>query len=217
MDFVRSDVVTETSFELATSPAQAWRALEEVSLQHTGPDRPDEWWLPGWECAATEISRDVGRQLTVRKAAPPCEGSVIEVTFEHTASGSRVRVVQSGFDQAFIDMAGESFFTHAARIYTDLHAFFETGVVAERAWRPPTRLGFTTTSLAHGPSVVSIEDGTWAQRVGLQPGDLVFTLQGAPTFTAADVALIRYLVRTGDELTVSWARDSKRHTATAVV
>jgi hypothetical protein len=42
-----------------------------------GQDRPDGWWLPGFESIATEISRDAARRLTVRKAAPPCEGTVI--------------------------------------------------------------------------------------------------------------------------------------------
>jgi hypothetical protein len=217
MDTQNSDVVTEATYELSTTPEQAWRALEEVSILHRQPDGPDDWWLPGFESVATEIGRDVGRQLTVRKAAPPCEGTVIEMTFEHTASGSRVRVTQCGFDQAFIDVAGDSFFTHAANIYLDLHAFFETGVVAERAWRWPTPLGLTTSSRPHGPVVTAIEDGTWAQRAGLAPGDTIFSLHGVPTFTSHDVAVVRHVVRSGDEVTVTWARDAKRHTTSAVL
>src|SRR5262245_27639662 len=217
MDTQKSDVVTEATYELSTTPEQAWRALEEVSILHRRPDGPDDWWLPGFESVATEISQEMGRRLTVRKAAPPCEGTVIEVTFEHTASGSRVRVTQSGFDQAFVDMSGDSFYTHAANIYLDLHAFLETGVVAERAWRWATPLGFATSSLPHGPAVTSIEDGSWAQRAGLMPGDVIFTLPGVPTFTSDDVAVVRHVVRSGEEVTVTWARHAKRHTATAVL
>ena len=217
MDSHTSDVVTEATYELSATPEQAWRALEEVSILHGQPDGPENWWLPGFESVATEISREVGRRLTVRKAAPPCEGTVIEVTFEHTASGSRVRVTQSGFDQAFIDMAGDSFFTHAANMYLDLHAFLETGVVAERAWRWPTQLGLTISSRPYGPVVTAVEDGTWAQRAGLAPGDTIFSLHGVPTFTPLDLTAVRHLVRSGNEVTVTWARDTKRHTATAVV
>ena len=49
--------------------------------------------------------------------------------------------MQSGFDDAFVKMAGDAFWIHGEHILDDLHLFFETGVIARRAWRPWAPLG----------------------------------------------------------------------------
>ena len=46
-----SDIHTETSFEVAATPAEAWKALVGLRTRGSGPD---EWWLPGFECRAAD-------------------------------------------------------------------------------------------------------------------------------------------------------------------
>ena len=81
------------------------------------------------------------KRLTVRKAQQPCEGTLIAITFEHLDTGTRVRVVQSGFDEAFVRGGGESFWIHSEHIFADLELFLQTGVIGRRAWRSLVWLG----------------------------------------------------------------------------
>jgi hypothetical protein len=212
-----SEIRCESTFEVDLTPAQAWRALEEVRVQRVDADKQDEWWLPGFECRAVEIDRDEPRRLTVRKAAEPCLDSIIEITFEHTDTGSTVHVTQSGFDQAFVDMAGESFWIHAEHIFADLHVFFATGVVAGRAWAPWTPLGVTATTLAEGVRVAPYGRDGWAARAGLRDGDLLCTVHGAPIFTSGDLGLVERIVSRGDVVHATWIRDGRSMEGSATV
>jgi len=209
-----SEIRTETTFDVASSPAEAWKALEELRTQATGPD---EWWLPGFESRCVEVDVERGQRLTVRKLEQPCADTLIAVTFEHVGSGTRIRVVQSGFDEAFVKLAGPGFWVHTEHIYADLHLFFETGVIARRAWRPWTPLGVGVSVEPFGLRVTGVLDGTWAARVGLQPDDVLLTVAGAPLFTAYDLSVIERLVRTGDDVAATIARDGERTEASAPV
>src|SRR5437667_12278042 len=91
------EIRTDKTFETAATPAEAWKALEELRTRAAGPD---EWWLPGFECRGAEVEVEQERRLTVRKLDQPCADTLIAITFEHVDSGTRVRVVQSGFDAA---------------------------------------------------------------------------------------------------------------------
>jgi hypothetical protein len=203
-----SDTECGATFEIGGTPAEAWRALEEVRIQRASPDRADEWWFPGFESRVVEVDRDEPRRLTVRKAEQPCLDSIIEITFEHTDTGSRIKVTQSGFDQAFVDVAGESFWIHAEHIFADLHVFFETGLIAGRAWLPWTPLGLAVTTLGFGVRVDSSAPRTWAGAVGLQAGDLLCTVHGAPIFTARDLGVVERIVAAGDAVRATWIREA---------
>jgi hypothetical protein len=201
------DIRCESTFEVEMSPADAWRALEEIRIKRIDPDKRDEWWFPGFESRAVEVDRDEPRRLTVRKAEQPCLDSIIEITFEHTGTGSTIRVTQSGFDQAFVDMAGEAFWIHAEHIFADLHLFFATGVVADRAWLRWTPLGMAVTSLPLGVRVDGVSRDAWAGRVGLHDGDLLCTVHDAPIFSARDLGLVERIVSSGDVVRATWVRD----------
>jgi hypothetical protein len=212
-----SDITCSSTFEIQATPDEAWRALEEIRVQRADPSKNDEWWFPGFECRTVEIDRDEPRRLTVRKAEQPCLDSIIEITFEHTDTGSTVHVTQSGFDQAFVDMAGESFWTHAEHIFADLHVFLATGLIAGRAWLPWTPLGMTVTTQQDGVRVAQTMKDTWAHRVGLRDGDFLCTLHGAPIFTSGDLGVLERIVSAGDDVRVAWIRDGERLEAHAAV
>jgi hypothetical protein len=207
-----TDIRTETTFEVASTPAEAWKALEELRARAAGPQ---EWWLPGFECRVAEVEAEQERRLTVRKLDEPCADTLIAVTFEHAGTGARIHVVQSGFDEAFVKGAGQAFWTHAQHIFADLHLFFETGVIARRAWGPWTSLGVAVDMEPIGLRVRRV--GGWAERVGLQEGDVLLTVAGAPLYSAADLGVIERVVRSGDEVGAAWVRDGARTEASATV
>ena len=197
----------DATFELPVDPAVAWKALEAVCIGRTDPERePKEWWVPGFESTAIEVERTADARLTVRKAQPPCEGTLIAITFEHIDTGTRVRVVQSGFDEDFVRGGGEAFWIHSEHIFADLELFLQTGVIGRRAWRPLVWLGVGGITASYGVVVQRVAADTWADRIGLREGDILLTVDGAPLFSTRDLGTVQRLVRAGGEVAATWAR-----------
>jgi len=67
--------------------------------------------------------------------------------------------VQSGFDAAFVKATGDSFWIHAEHIFSDLHLFFGTGAIAQRAWRPWAPLGIGVSVEPYGLRVTRVGNG----------------------------------------------------------
>jgi len=209
-----TDTRTETTFEISATSAEAWKALEGLRMR---AGEPGEWWIPGFDCRGAEIDVEPERRLTVRKVEQPCADSVIDITFEHLDSGTRIRVVQSGFDEAFVKFVGEAFFTHSAHIYADMHVFFATGVVARRAWLPWISLGLAVRAEPLGLRVIAVHPGMWAERAGLQADDILLTLAGAPLYTPSDLGVVERIVRPGDDVAGTWLRGSDPGESSATV
>ena len=96
------EITVEKTFEVKDSPDQAWKKLETLTADHD--TEPGMWWLPGFQCRATEVAAAAGHRLEVVKAEQPCKDTTIVFTFEHVGTGTRIHVVQSGFDPAFVEM-----------------------------------------------------------------------------------------------------------------
>lgn len=116
------ELVVEKAFDVDGTPDQAWRKLEQLTAEHA--PGPHTWWLPGFRCRATEVAATAGHRLEVIKAEQPCEGTTIVFTFEHAGTGTRIRVTQSGFDPAFVEMAGEDFWAHGTLLLDEVERFF---------------------------------------------------------------------------------------------
>jgi hypothetical protein len=208
----------ETSFIVPSTPQHAWKALEELRVGRTDLDQePQEWWLPGFESRAIEIESDETQRLTVRKSDPPCDGTLIAITFEHVDTGTRIRVVQSGFDEEFVRAGGESFWIHAEHIFADLQLFLQTGVIGRRAWRPIVWLGVRAVTTPYGVEVMDVTPDTWADRIGLRAGDILLTVSGAPLFDTRDLGTVQRILHADDVARGTWARNGERFDATASV
>lgn len=198
-----SDITAEATFEVAATPLEAWKALEQLRVRAA---EPGQWWLPGFVSRGAEIEAEPARRLTVRKLDQPCADTLISVTFEHAGTGTRIRVVQSGFDAAFVEGAGGAFWVHAEHIFADLALFFATGAVAQRAWLPWAPLGLGVAAEPFGLRVVRVSGGTWAERVGLATDDILLTIDGAPLYTIGELGVVERIVQAGDDVSATWVR-----------
>lgn len=206
-------IIVETTFEVDIAPDQVWARMQRLTAEHDTGD--GAWWLPGFECRATEVEAAPGRCLKVVKAEHPCRDTTIVFTLDHVASGSRIHVVQSGFDPTFVELAGEDLFKHGRDIYADLELFVRTGVIAERAWRPWAQFGFRHDVHSFGIEIVSVDEGGWAGRTGLAVGDILLTLAGVPVFDSEQISGLQRLLHVGEELDATWVRDGQRVAGTA--
>ncbi len=115
-------IVVEKAFEVAGTPDQAWEKLTRLTAAHDLD--PNKWWLPGFDGRATEVAATAGHRLEVIKADEPCRHTTIVFTFEHAGTGTRIHVTQSGFDPAFVEMAGEDFWAHGKFLLDEVERFF---------------------------------------------------------------------------------------------
>lgn len=119
------EVRVEAEFDAPVPPAAAWAALEQLRVERLDPDAaPETWWIPGFESRLDAVEVEPGQKLVGRKADEPCAGTTISLTFVHLPSGSRIHVVQSGFDPAFVRRAGEEFWAHASMLLAGVEEFF---------------------------------------------------------------------------------------------
>lgn len=117
----------ETVFEVRASASALWTALDATSAEHLdAAERPHRWWIPGFETTAVEVVALEPERLVVRKDQMPCVDTLITIVFEHVTTGTRITVVQSGFDEAFVEAAGDGFWGHAAVIADGVRALFES-------------------------------------------------------------------------------------------
>jgi hypothetical protein len=209
-----TEISADATFDVAATPAEAWKSLEELRARTTDAG---EWWLPGFECRGAEVEVEPERQLTVRKLDQPCADTLIAITFEHAGTGTRIHVVQSGFDEAFVKMAGEAFWLHARHLFADMHLFFETGAVARRAWLPWAPLGVSVSGEPFGLRVARVQTGTWAERVGLRADDVLLTVAGAPLYTVPELGVVERIVHAGEVVAATWVRDGDSAEASAAV
>ena len=204
----------ERSFDVDEPPAAAWARLGAAQPADLPAGR---WWLPGFDSTGEELDVDEPSRLTVRKDAMPCEGTTISFTFEHRGSGTRITVVQSGFDDAFVEGSGESFWLIAEQIGVDAELFFTRGVKGGRHSGPFAFLGFGTTTTPVGLEVSWVLPDTYAERAGYEAGDLVLSVGGAPIVGERDLLTVSRLVTPGTEVSSVRARGGELIEITAVL
>ena len=125
--------------------------------------------------------------------------------------------MQSGFDERFLRFAGESFWLHAEHLFADFHLFLAQGVVARRAWLPWAPLGVGVRSEPFGLRITTVQQESWAARVGLQTDDVLLTVAGAPLYDAGELGVVERIVHHGDDVVATWARGDQLCEANAVV
>jgi len=194
----------EAEFVVAKPLEKVWESLEKRN------DTEAAWlsaWprMPGFEKTGEIIEVEAPRFVRVRKDSEPCKGSEIAVTLESVDNGTRILVVQSGFP-AWVKEALESFTIDGNQIIADFVLYLERGIEVSRHSMPWAFAGFTTNEVATGLEVDSVIPGFFAAKAGLQSGDLLMTLGGAPVFSQMCLQAMLRVFTSGEQLEATWVR-----------
>jgi hypothetical protein len=200
----------EATFVVSTAVDDAWNALAETRRDY------GTWWLPGWTATIELTSVDEGKRVEGRKIEEPCSGTEIVVALEASASGTRITIVQSGFGPDVIRMFGAALGVGWSHIAADVALFFERGVHGGRHALRWSALGCQLVPTDGGLVVMNTWGGL-AATVGMEPGDLLLTVAGAPIVTRPELETLMRVYGSGDELEVTWVHGSDVRRATAAL
>jgi len=189
----------EATFTVSTPRAKAWELLlaAEPAAESLAPPGPGQRWIPAIEGAAEELEVVPEERLRTRKVTEPCAGTEIVITFEDDASGTRITVVQTGFGPGF-DIGRPWLAAGWYAILADFVAFFERGVPLGRHLTMWWSIGCDVSETPEGLVVGGVYPDGFAERAGLERGDLILRLAGAPVLTVRDLSILtRGPLRTG--------------------
>jgi hypothetical protein len=193
----------EAVFEIAVDRSEAWRRL----TGGRGVIEPgDELWLAGFDARLLVDDVVAGAKVHGIKDEEPCAGTRIVVVLEDQKSGTRVRVVQSGFGDWFRS-AQEMLAVGWRFIVADLQTFLVTGVHARRHLRSWGNLGASVHTADGGVRVDAVDAGGMARRLGLREGDLLVSFREAPVASVGDlVTAVRTLGAHEELAQATWIR-----------
>lgn len=200
----------EATFRLRIDRHTAWRRLTENATTDEG----EHLWLAGFDSQATVVDAEPPGCLHASKDDEPCAGTDIVVTLEDDEIGVRIHVVQSRFG-AWLPDRYEMMAVGWRYIVADLQTYLATGVHARRHLRLWGDLGADATASDGGIRVDRIREGGLASRLGLDDGDLLVTLGGAPIASLDDLVTVLRVLNTDRLPPAEWIRSGSLLTAGA--
>jgi hypothetical protein len=190
----------EATFVVRTTPDETWEVLAG------GRRADDTWWLPGFDTVAPVEEVDDGKRVRVRKVHEPCANTEIVVTVEAADTGTKVTIVQSGFGTEFFAAAVNELSVGWSHILADFALYLERDVKGGRHMMPWGSLGCTVQPTANGLVVDSVWGG-FAQTNGMQAGDVLLSIGGAPLCNVVELCTALRALQGRDNVAVTWARD----------
>lgn len=196
----------EATFAVGVDRATAWTRLVEA-----GPAKNGHVFVPGFEDTVTIAGCDTKERLAGTKDNAPCQGTHIVVTMEDDDAGTRVRVAQSRFGEWF-DRMGEVLAIGWRHIVADLQTQLATGTHGQRHMRQWGNFGAVTRTVDGAVLVTDVAEDGLAARIGLEDGDLLVALAGAPVSNLDDLTTILRSHAAGyiPSLTAEWIRNGRR-------
>jgi uncharacterized protein YndB with AHSA1/START domain len=217
-------------FDLSVDLDRAWKSF-------TDPRELEAWWAP----KVVAFDPKPGGRIKYSIGRGEFEGEVLEVrpreflrfrenpgflpgptevavTFEDTASGTRVHIVHSGFGDSEEWLGRlEGVSLGWMNCLSDLALYLATGVRHNRMFTWRWNFGAAIENAPGGARVVRIDASGFAARAGLQCGDYVVNLAGAPIFDLSDLWLIRRKHLPGEEIEATAIRGSEIVRARATI
>jgi hypothetical protein len=201
----------EATFVVDVPRGVAWSRLVERG-EHDG-----YLSLPGFEGDVEVAECDDGARLRGRKATEPCADTEIVVVLEDADAGTRITVTQCGFG-GFLDVMGELAEIGWTNIVADLALALGHGVAGGRHLMPWGSLDADVRTTPAGLAVDAVTAAGLADRIGLDVGDVLVALGGAPLASQADLVTVLRVIEAHPDVAVEavWARDGARCVASCV-
>lgn len=207
----QQDAVVELreSFDVFLPASVVWERLRLPGEQAPGtcriPGFPSDDGHPG--CVVATDSNEPQRRLAGTKLDEPCKGTAIRIEVgPANASGwpTRVSVVQSGFAPPLADLP-DYLNAHWRRIVADFRLYVEHGATAPAStWG--ASLGATTRETPTGLVVADVVSDGFANRCGMQEGDLLVTLADVRVLDTAQLWTLLAVLDPGDVAGTCWVR-----------
>jgi uncharacterized protein YndB with AHSA1/START domain len=207
----------ERTFSVSAPVDKAWRAFTE-------PEELEAWFTTGFKgdeeqgAAVAEspggpvhfelVEARPNSVLQYRQwAASPEAGIEVTVVFESLENGTRITFTQAGFGGDSV-LRSDGVRNGMDETLADLVMYLEHGVRLPRHRDMPSN-GWLAVDLEQrfeGVAVKSVQPDGFGQAVGLQPGDVLFTLGGAAVFRISDTMFFLREHDAGDDVEVTWIR-----------
>jgi uncharacterized protein YndB with AHSA1/START domain len=213
----------ERTFTVSVPVERAWRAM-------TDPEELSKWYFP------FEVSEDGSTRTEILGRERPSEVVEFEpqrmfrtrstitgeeawgltagtremtVVFEAVDMGTRITITNSGFGEgADWERDLENAMRGQAETISDLILYLETGVAFPRHHRgEKSWIGFNGREVPAGLEVGPVQPGTFAERLGLRPGDILVELGGASVFGFREVQFFTKEHAAGETAEAAWVRD----------
>lgn len=210
----------EKTFTVAVSVERAWQAFvdpkeREVWMIPPGGDPTQRKDPPGededvpYPVDQVKMGKVEDKKLLQWSELRTGAADWIETTvvFEEKESGTTITITRSGFGDSeemavLIEATGFGW----DEAIKDLILYLESGI---KAWRHFTFRGSVAASLretAPGVEIRELTPGGYAAQAGLQPGDLLLRLNGAPVTRMSDVWFLQREHDPGTEIAVEYVR-----------
>lgn len=215
----------EKTFVVSVPVERAWQVF-------TDPAEREKWMVPPGRDPSVDpdkaiVEGTVPDQIKIGDVEPQkrlnwqqgfsIEGQVgwvdTTVVFEETESGTKITVTRSGFgDSETWRLLRESTTLGWDHAIADLTAYLEHGVPGGRHFAPRGSIGATMHATQAGVCIADVVPGGFAEEAGLQRGDLLLMLGGAPVIERAQVWSLEAAFKPGQEIEVTYVRDGQAHT-----
>jgi uncharacterized protein YndB with AHSA1/START domain len=207
----------ERTFVLAVSSERAWECF-------TNPEERAAWLaLPDNEAGdhfTTAGGDDAGFTLVVDEVEPHArlrwtemfarpEGRIeFCAVFEDVDTGCRITITQSRFG-GIRDTHWEASHRGWDEAIADLAFYLRTGIPVRRHFFWGGATGFMPHETLAGVEVAEVLPDSFAAAAGLQAGDLVLDLAGAPIFRMSDLWALTRAHKPGDRLPIRYVRGAE--------
>lgn len=205
----------EAGFVVDERPEEVWTRLEVV--EGGQPLWLSAWpRMPGFETTGEVVDAQAPERIRALKHSEPCRDSEIMLTLTPHSGGTEIKVEQANLP-AWVQGAVDVFVLGGDQITADLALYLTRGVVVCRHAMRWAFSGVMVREVETGLEVTDVMPGCYGERVGLEPGDLLLTVAGAPVFTQACLQALMRVLETGAETDCTFVRGSEIREASGVL
>jgi uncharacterized protein YndB with AHSA1/START domain len=211
-----TDFNWEITFELSFPVERVWKGYFEMEGAAEAP--PAGFTFVQTDPAGTqvEVLEVVENERFVYSDAWPGGTATNVIVFEATETGTRIVVTRSGFGEHDpFGVVNESQPLGWEESFRDLAVFLETGVKIRRHLRERSSTGIVTKQTPAGLVVVDVAPGGTGAEAGLQPGDLLVSIDGAAVYQRTQMWFVARLYAPGAEVEIGFVRNGQLMSARA--